>query len=243
MKNKRYEVKQKGDLRVLELTLYGEIEGDYYDWWSGETVESATSAKYVQNALALAKDYDSVNVYINSIGGSVSEGVAIHNILKRCGKPVNVYIDAFAYSVASVIAMAGDRVYMPSNATMMIHNAMMGCFGNSSELRKAADELDIINEASCNSYLTKSDKLDRERLKAMLDAETFLTADMALKYGLCDEILNPVDLSESVDIAQQAVKKRNPNAKKAVEQLRQAKKDPEPQEQDSFEWLAEFFKI
>ena len=244
MKNKPFEIRQVCGVRTLELTLYGEIEGDYYDWWSGEKVESTTSARYVQNAVAAADDFDRVNVYINSIGGSVSEGVAIHNILKRCGKPVNVYIDAFAYSVASVIAMAGDKVFMPSNATMMIHNAMMGCFGNSSELRKAADDLDVINEASCNSYLTKSSKITKEQLQAMLDAETFLTADTAFAYGLCDEIINPVNLADSAEIAEQALRCKNPAAKQAAERIRQAAKqptpqqpDPQQQEPDVFDWL------
>ena len=182
-------------------------------------------------------------------GGSVFEGVAIHNIFKRCGKPVNVYIDAFAYSVASVIAMAGDRVHMPSNATMMIHNAMMGCFGNSAELRKAADDLDVINEASCNSYLAKSGKIDKEQLKEMLDAETFLSADKALEYGLIDEIINPVNLAASMEIAQQAMNSKNPVAKKAIEHIRQAQQpqEPKPQskkkEQDCFEWFAAEFKM
>ena len=248
MKNRNYEVKQIGETRVLEIYLYGEIEGDWCDW-QGNLHESTTSAKYVQNALALAKDYDAVNVYINSCGGSVFEGVAIHNIFKRCGKPVNVYIDAFAYSVASVIAMAGDRVHMPSNATMMIHNAMMGCFGNSAELRKAADDLDVINEASCNSYLAKSGKIDKEQLKEMLDAETFLSADKALEYGLIDEIINPVNLADSMEIAQQAMNSKKKKKKKAIEHIRQAQQpqEPKPQpkkkEQDCFEWFAAEFKM
>ena len=265
MKTNRFEIKQIGELNILEIYLYGDIEGDYYDFWTGKLIESTTSAKHIQNVIATAGQYDGINVYINSMGGSVYEGVAINNILKRSNVPVYVYIDAFAYSIASVIAMAGTKVFMPSNATMMIHNAIMGCYGNSAELRKAADDLDVINEASCNSYLAKSDKLSREELTAMLDAETFLTADKALEYGLIDEIIDPINVEDSLEIVQKAMEKKNPYAKKAFEQIKHIEpkqvneppkppepepvtepepKEPEQKEEPSiFDWFTENFKI
>ena len=124
--HKNYEVKQLGQERVLEIYLYGEIESDYYDWWTGKIVESKTSANYVRKAIDEAGTVDKINIYINSLGGLVSEGNAIFNILKRSNAYKTVYVDAFAFSVASVIAMAGDKIVMPSNTTMMIHNAMKG---------------------------------------------------------------------------------------------------------------------
>ena len=173
MKNlqKKFEIKQIGDMRMLELYFYGEIQKDYFDWWTGKLVESKTSSEYVKKALEDAGPVEQINIYINSIGGSVSEGIAIYNLLKRNPANKTVYIDAFAYSVASVIAMAGDKVVMPSNTTMMIHNASWGVYGNSAQLRKAADDLDTINEASCNTYLVKAgEKLPKEKLTEMLDA-------------------------------------------------------------------------
>ena len=104
---------------------------------------------------------------------------------------------------------------MPSNSTMMIHNAMMGAYGTSEDLRKAATALETMNEGSCNTYLIKAkDKLTKEKLKELLDAETFLTAEQALEIGLCDEIANPIDLSQSAEIAEQARRQNNPIAKK-----------------------------
>lgn len=259
MLRKQFVVKQIKESKVLDIYLYGEICADWYDWWSGQIIESTTSANYVRKAIDEAGDVDQINVYINSIGGSVSEGNAIYNILKRAKATVTTYIDAFAYSVASVIAMAGDKVVMPSNTTMMIHNAMMGCFGNSAELRKAADDLDKINEASCNTYLVKAgDKVTREQLKEFLDKETFFTADEALTYGLCDEVVDPVNTDDTdylEEVIKQALENKNPVAKKVIERIKQAKADPpepkpEPQpqqpaqkEQDCFEWLAEQFKF
>lgn len=228
MLKKDYNIQQIADKKVLEIFLYDEIQGDYYNWF-GDLVESKTSAKYIQKALDKAGAVDEINVYINSIGGSVLEGVAIFNKLKRIDIPVTVYIDAFAFSVASVIAMAGDKVVMPSNATMMIHNAMMSAFGNSDELRKAADDLDVMNEGSCNSYLVKAgDKLTKEKLTELLNNETFLTADEALAYGLIDEIENPVDLNNSVEIVEQARKNRNLSAKFAAEKIVNFKATPPP---------------
>ena len=258
MLRKQFDVKQIKENKVLNLYLYGEITEDWYDWWSGQIVESTTSANYVRKAIDEAGDVDEINVYINSIGGSVAEGNAIYNILKRSNAKVTTYVDSFAYSVASVIAMAGEKVVMPSNTTMMIHNAMMRCFGNSAELRQAADNLDKINEASCNTYLIKAgEKLTREKLNELLDKETFFTADEALAYGLCDEVIDPVETSESdsKEIVKQALENKNPVAKKVIERIKQAKADPpepkpEPQpqqpaqkEQDCFEWFAEQFNL
>lgn len=251
MLNKKYDIKQIGeDKRTLEIYLYGEIQGDYYDWWTGKVVESTTSANYVRKAIDEAGKVDNINIYINSCGGSVSEGIAIYNILKRSAAYKTVYVDAFAYSIASVIAMVGDKVIMPSNTTMMIHNAMMSAYGNSSELRKAANDLDIINEASCNTYLTKTDKISQEKLTELLNAETFLTAEQALEIGLCDEVSNPIDISQSVEVIEQAQRGKNPTAKKAMEYLQlcvkgqtpQQKTPPKaeepPQPKDKYEWLS-----
>ena len=254
MINQKYDIKQIGDLRVLKLYIYGDIRKSYTDFF-GDVHESKTSSEYIVNAISNVDDFDQVNVYINSCGGDVQEGTAIMTNLKRIEKPVNVYIDGFAYSIASAIAMAGDKIVMPSNTSMMIHNAMMGSYGTSEDLRKAADDLDIINEASCNSYLIKSKKISRDKLNELLKAETFMTAEQALEYGFCDEIENPIDLTKSIEVAEQAARNRNPFAKKAIEQIQQYKEanpkpkpEPQPQqpaqkEQDCFEWLAKQFKF
>ena len=86
-----------------------------------------------------------------------------------------MYVDGFACSIASVIAMAGDEVIMPRNALMMVHNAMMGVWGNAAELRKAADDLEKINEAGREAYLQKAgDKLTPEVIAQLEDDETWL---------------------------------------------------------------------
>lgn len=183
------EIKQSATPNALDIFIYDDVKSDSYDWWTGEKVLSDTSANFIKEKLEGAGELSAVNIYINSFGGSVKEGLGIYNQLKRCKAYKTVYIDGFACSIASVIAMAGDKVVMPKNTLMMIHNAWTVASGNAQELRKAADDLEIINEASTQSYLMKAgDKLDKETLKAMLDAETWLTAEQCVSYGLVDEL-------------------------------------------------------
>src|SRR5690606_20024488 len=99
---------------------------------------------------------ETLNVFINSPGGSVFQGQAIYNILKRQKARVNVYIDGLAASIASVIAMAGDTIFMPKNAMMMVHNPWTFSIGNAQDLRKEADTLDKIRETLIEAYLSKA---------------------------------------------------------------------------------------
>lgn len=165
----------------LELYIYSTVESD--SWWG----RSDTSAKHFQEELAKHPNAKEITVYINSLGGSVMEGIAIYNQLKRHPAHKTVRIDGFACSIASVIAMAGDTVIMPKNTVMMIHNAWTIALGNSKELRKAADDLEVINNASKQAYLDKAgDKLSEAKLTELLDGETYLTAVQCMELGLID---------------------------------------------------------
>jgi ATP-dependent Clp protease, protease subunit len=178
----------------LDLYIYDDVEGDSVNWWTDEVIQSETSAAYIKAQLESAKDAKQINIYINSYGGSVKEGLGIYNLLKRHAAQKTVYVDGFACSIASVIAMAGDKVIMGTNTLMMIHHASMGCYGNADELRKAANDVEVIDSASCSSYLAKAgDKLTEGTLKELLDGQTWLNAEQCLQYGLCDEITGKED--------------------------------------------------
>lgn len=179
----------KMEAGALDIYLYDYITPDGEDWWTGEPIPSATSANAVQKMIEEAGNVAAINVYINSYGGDVKEGMGIYSQLTRSKANVTAYIDGFACSVASVIAMAAGKVVMNPTALMMIHNASMGAWGTSADLRKAADDLDVINAAAIKSYTLKAgDKLPAETLQPLLDNESWLTADDCLKYGLADEI-------------------------------------------------------
>lgn len=201
-----WELRQAAAPGVLELYLYGDVEPDGEDWWTGEKIPSETSAGRFRDELAKYPDVGEIRVFINSYGGSVFEGTAIYNQLRRHPARVTVRIDGFACSVASVVAMAGDRVVMPRNAMMMLHNASMAAVGNAAELRKAADDLDAIGRGNRQAYLQKAGgKLSEEELAAMLDAETWLTAEECIRLGLADEYAEQdADLERAAAVLQRA---------------------------------------
>lgn len=200
-----WEVRQESGANSLDLYIYSDVEEDSYNWW-GELQRSATSANFFKEELEKHSGVTQINIYINSRGGSVFEGTAIYNQLRRHPAHKTVYIDGFACSIASVIAMAGDEIVMPKNAMMMIHNMWMVAMGNPRELRKAADDLEVINEAGRQAYLVKAgDKLDETELVAMMDAETWLTAESCLRLGLADRYADyDADMSGALETLQQA---------------------------------------
>ena len=166
--------------------------GDIVDSWWGAWDDMDQYPESIKNFLDEAKGKD-INIYINSGGGSVFAGMAIYNMLKRHKGYKTVYVDGLAGSIASVIALAGDKVIIPSNAYMMIHKPWCGLHGNSTELREMADTLDKIEEGILNVYNENlAENADIEVVKAMVNAETWLTGDEASKYF-------NVNVSESVD--------------------------------------------
>lgn len=256
MKRERmWELKQSATENTLELYIYGEVEDyEYYDWWKDEVVRSETSANYFKNELEKYPNVTQINLYINSQGGSVLEGTAIYNQLKRHTANKTVYIDGFACSIASIIAMAGDEIVMPKNTLMMIHNLWTYAMGNAAELRKAADDLDVINAAGRQAYLEKAgNKLKEDELIAMMDKETWLTADDCIKYGLADRYAEQeVDMTKAKELLQKAnldLQQRIEIQKSLVAQLRkltmsipaQKEKKPKNEPQNMMQMLCGFF--
>lgn len=210
-----WEIRQQTDPSTLDLYIYGDVEPDGYDFWTDEAVRSETSANTFRAELDARPDVSQINIYINSYGGSVFEGTAIYNQLKRHPAHKTVYIDGFACSVASVIAMAGDEIVMPRNALMMVHNMWMYVQGNAAELRKAADDLDKINEAGRAAYLEKAGgKLTPEMIAELEDGETWLTAEECISYGLADRY---ADQDADMSGAAEVLKKANLNLEQRIQ--------------------------
>lgn len=185
-----WEIKQAvSSSDTIELYIYGDVEGEYFDFEDWAWKLSDNSAEAFREALARYPAVTQINIFINSYGGSVFEGTAIYNQLKRHPAHKTVYVDGFACSIASVIAMAGDEVVMPANTLMMIHNMWMTASGSAEDLRKVADNLETINAAGRTAYLEKAgEKLDEARLIEMMDAETWLTAEECVALGLADTV-------------------------------------------------------
>lgn len=163
-----------------ELVIYGYITE--FDWWD----EDITPQKFNQD-LANLGDIDELVIRINSGGGSVTAGVAIHSMIKRHKAKTTVYIDGWAASIASIIAMAGDKIIMGKGSMLMIHNPSSGAWGEAKDLRKQADVLDQVRESLIDIYEARSSK-NRDEIGELLDKETFLSAAEAVEYGFADEI-------------------------------------------------------
>lgn len=164
--------------KSADLYIYGEIIDNGWKWDDSEVMPDD-----VKNALEQVDGVETLNIYINSPGGSVFSGMAIYNMLKRNKAKKIVHIDGVAASMASVIALVGDEIYMPSNAYMMIHKPLTFVVGNANELRKVADDLDVIEEGLMKVYEENlREGIDIEEVKAMVDAETWLTGDESAKY-------------------------------------------------------------
>ena len=191
MKIKKFWKIKALDEKTGELTLYGEISNE--TWWGDEV-----TPKEFKSDLDDLGNIDTLNIYINSPGGDVFAGQAIHSMLKRHKAYKNVYIDGLAASIASVIAMSGDTVFMPKNAMMMLHNPWTIGVGNSEEFRKLAEDLDKIRESLIAAYEGHS-ALTRDEIISIMDAETWLTATECEEYGFCDVVQEEKQLAASID--------------------------------------------
>lgn len=172
-----------------ELLLYGEIGS----WW-----DDLDALGVVRQLEALNKDQ--IVVRIHSGGGLILEGLAIYNRLKESAAKVTVHIDGLAASMASVVAMAGDKVIMPENAWMMVHKPWVYTDGNADQLRKTADTLDGFEGSLIGIYAAKSGRSEEE-IATLLADETWINAAQALELGFIDEISSPVKAAASIDLS------------------------------------------
>jgi ATP-dependent protease ClpP protease subunit len=170
--------------RSAEIWLYGVVG----DEWGG-----ITDKQFVKNLNDLGR-VDEINLRINSEGGSVMDGYAIYNALVRHPAKISVDIDAFAGSIASIIAMSGDTISMASNAMMMIHDPTAGVWGNAIDMRRMADILDGIRGKLIDTYVARTKNSSDEISKWMTD-ETWLSAEQAVTYGFADSITQELKIA------------------------------------------------
>jgi ATP-dependent Clp protease, protease subunit len=141
-----------------------------------------------------------LTVRINSPGGSVFDGVAIYNALKRHDAVITVWIDGIAASIASMIAMAGDEVVMPENAMLVLHDPSGLVAGTASDMRAMAEALDRMKAGMVAAYRDKSGRDDAE-IEALLRDETWLSAQEAVALSLADRVDEPVRMAARFDLS------------------------------------------
>ncbi len=170
----------------VELMLYGELVSQK-SWWNDDGQITASDFK---EQLDLYKDRDNITVRINSNGGDVFTASAIYTLLKDCKASITVKIDGMAMSAATVVAMAGDKVLIPSTSIFMIHDPLAGLCGyyNVSDLGKIINRLSVVKNTIINAYISKSDKT-KEEIEDLMTNELWLTGEDAVNEGFCDEVM------------------------------------------------------
>lgn len=133
------------------------------------------------------KEDEDIDISINSYGGDAFLGIDICNTLRDHNGHVTITITGIAASAASVICMGADKIRAHANTMIMVHNALTLAYGNAKALRKAADDLEKVSHAAMQSYLKR---VDADKMKKLMDEETYLTAQEALEIGLIDEIID-----------------------------------------------------
>lgn len=156
-----------------EIFIYEEIGAG---WYGGITAKS-----FSETMKDLGK-VSALDIYINSPGGSVFDGIAIYNQIKRFDGEKVVHIDGIAASIASVIAMAGDKINIAANGMVMIHDPWSVAFGTADEMRKMADSLDKVRDTILDTYIIATGG-DRAEISDLMAAETWLSADEAVEKG------------------------------------------------------------
>lgn len=158
------------------------------DWYSDAVTPKAFRAALDEH------DGQDIIVSINSPGGDVFAGFEIYNMLASRKGGTTVRVMGLAASAASYIAMAADpgKLQMCRASMMMIHNPWSWAYGNAEEMRKQAEVLDAIGSVMVDIYMQRATCAEEE-LRAMLDAERYLSPTEALNAGLCDEIIDPAE--------------------------------------------------
>lgn len=175
---RRFNFKVKDKAAIGELYLYDVIG---VDWFGG------VGAKDVAAALDSMKECKQLNIYINSPGGDVFEATAIYNLLDRFEGKKTCYIDGLAASAASYIPMVAEKIITAHNAQWMIHNPWSMAYGEAEDFRKAAEMLDQTRDIIAKTYQRKT-KQKMDDIVAWMDAETWMTADVAKERKFTDEV-------------------------------------------------------
>ena len=188
---------------VAEILIYDEIGKS---WWDDDTV---TAKQFDEDLKALGPGITDITLRINSPGGVVYDGIAIHNTLKNHPAKVTAHIDGIAASAASYIAMAADKIVMPANAFMLVHGASGFAWGDSKTVRAVADDLDRLNLSLTATYVARSGK-STKAIETLMEEDRLMTASETLEFGLCDEVVAEAKLAANYSLLCQLAQSQGP---------------------------------
>ena len=170
---------------IAEILIEGEVGWDV----------TLSGVRQQFNAVPDATD---IVVKINSIGGDVDEGFAIHDFLRSQGLPVTTIGEGRVYSIATIILLAGDNKLMAPNEQFMIHNPWAVAAGDADELRRYAAELERREAQIANFYQEKTGK-DLAEIQNLMNQETFFTASETVEFGFADSIYEVMKVAAKLE--------------------------------------------
>jgi ATP-dependent Clp protease protease subunit len=173
------DIKNKTD-DTAEVLVYGYITDE--KWYE----EDITPLEFKKEMDKL-KNKKKIDLRVNSGGGGVFAGNTIYNILKSHSAKITAYVDGVAASIASVIIMAADKIIIPKNGMIMIHNPWSIAIGDANNFRKEAEMLDKVKTAIISTYMSRS-KASEADVVAMMNEETWMTGEEAVTFGFADEL-------------------------------------------------------
>lgn len=189
---------------MAQLKIYNDIveeeEKLWYQWWGMDAVCYKDIDTFAES---IPKDDDTIDIRIFCNGGSVQEGLAIYDRLRLSGKKISTTVDGKAASMATIIMLAApkERRYAYENATILVHNPWLPCWGLDSQLtaeklRNASDALQMWQDKMLDIYVERCG-CDRAEMQALMDKDVWITTDKAKEIGLIGSTLPPISASAS----------------------------------------------
>ena len=185
---------------MSEVYIYDEIVQEH--WLDYDGNEHGFTPDDLAEPLHDAIDGDTVNLFVNSPGGSVFAAVAMTSEIRRAiqrGVKVNAYVDGIAASAASFLIMACDTVNMYQGTMLMLHKPMSICIGNADDMLKTAEDLEAIQDGTCMPLYRSKLKATEEELAAIIASETWLSAGKAAEIFNISIMDEQKDVTDSID--------------------------------------------
>lgn len=178
-------VNKSPETKTVDLLIYGSIPS-----WDEDTYKMKNSAEtFLKEFKALEKDFDRINIHINSPGGSLYHAFPIFNAIRNSKQAIHTYNDGLAASAGGVLLMAGKTVHTAKNAILMLHNAMSWAGGNADELRETAKTLDTYDGVIADTYAERTGMSKEDVMAKYLNyKDHWLTAEEAQEAGFVHEI-------------------------------------------------------
>lgn len=179
MKNKFYEIKNIIPNTSADLYIYGEIVTDDTNWWTGEKDNNLVGLQSFKEELDNLGSISNLNIFMNTPGGEVFVATTICSMLQRLkdsGTKIHTYVDGLCASAGTFILMMGDDVNIYENSVVMIHKPINICYGNALDFQKCIDVLNTIENSTMIPLYMKKAKVDEEKVKELINAESWLGA-------------------------------------------------------------------